>query len=106
MRRTSRGKPRVTGEAGCRGSDLHGARIRKTARWKDCKTVAARVQATSSPAQGYEGKRMIGRRIGLALALCIGATPVQALDVPAAGTQVDRTLDQIYPDLFALYTDI
>jgi amidohydrolase len=49
---------------------------------------------------------MIGRRVGLALALCALASPLQALDVPAAGTAVDSTLERIYPDLFRLYTDI
>lgn len=49
---------------------------------------------------------MIGRRIGLALALCALASPLEALDVPATGAEVDRTLDRIYPDLFSLYADI
>jgi hippurate hydrolase len=49
---------------------------------------------------------MIGRRVGLALALCVLAPPLQALDVPVAGAEVDRSLDRIYPELFALYRDI
>ncbi len=48
---------------------------------------------------------MIGR-LGLALVLCAVASPLQALDVPAAGAEVDRSLDRIYPELFALYRDI
>lgn len=49
---------------------------------------------------------MIGRRGGLVLALCVMASPLQALDVPSAASQVDRTLDRIYPELFRLYADI
>ncbi|WP_332764236.1 amidohydrolase [Phenylobacterium sp.] len=49
---------------------------------------------------------MIGRFVGLALALCAWAWPAQALDVRAANSWIDRELDQIYPDLFRLYADI
>lgn len=49
---------------------------------------------------------MIGRRLGLALALCALASPSRALDVLAAGAEVDRSLDRIFPELFRLYTDI
>ncbi|MEA3003619.1 MAG: hypothetical protein QOH81_2407, partial [Sphingomonadales bacterium] len=46
------------------------------------------------------------KHIGLALALCLPAWPAQALDVAAAKRRIDQSLDQSYPDLFRLYTDI
>src|SRR5688572_18592220 len=75
-------------------------RFRETAPANDCRMTRRGWR------QGMGGRPMIGRRVGLALALCIAAGPLQAIDVPATASQVDRTLDKIYPDLFALYTDI
>ncbi|MBO9518253.1 MAG: amidohydrolase [Porphyrobacter sp.] len=49
---------------------------------------------------------MIRRRLGFALALCAWAWPAQAIDVAAADGRIDQALDQIYPDLFRLYSDI
>jgi amidohydrolase len=49
---------------------------------------------------------VIGRRMGVVLALWALTGPAGAADVGAEVRQIDRTLDQIYPDLFRLYADI
>ena len=49
---------------------------------------------------------MIGLRSGVALLLCACPGPSLALDVATSDRRIDQSLDQIYPELFRLYSDI